>query len=221
MSDLTFIVGDCMSEMKNIKEASIDLILTDPPYGMSYQSSKKTDKKRWMPKIANDESPFIWWLFDAFRVLKDGGALITFCRFDNWSTFESAAKTAGFEVKAQLVWDKMNHGSGDLKGVPGHRHEIALFATKGRFLFHGKRPQSLIAVPRVAPAKLLHPNEKPVELMEFLVSHYCPDGGLVLDPFTGTGPVGRACKNSGRNFIGIELDEGYLDTARSRVEAKV
>lgn len=88
------------------------------------------------------------------------------------------------EVKAEIVWDKMNHGTGDLKGCPGFRHEIAVFATKGRFIFHGKRPQSLISVPRVNPSALVHPNEKPVALMEWLVEHYCPQFGTVLDPFT-------------------------------------
>jgi hypothetical protein len=111
----------------------------------------------------------------------------------------------------------MNHGTGDLKGCPGFRHEIAVFATKGRFIFHDKRPQSLFATPRVNPSSLVHPNEKPVALMEWLVAHYCPPTGTVLDCFTGVSPVGVACQSLNRNFIGIELDPAYFAVAEQRL----
>ena len=216
---IDLIHGDCLEEMKKIPDGSIDLVLTDPPYGMDYQSARRTDKTQWKPKIANDKLPFIWFLHEASKKLKDGGALISFCRFDSWHAFEYACEMAGLTVKAEIVWDKMNHGTGDLKGCPGFRHEIAVFATKGRFTFHGKRPQSLIAVPRVHPSSLLHPNEKPLQLMEWLVEHYCPEDGTVLDCFTGVSPVGVACKNLNRNFIGIELDETYFNIAKERIYA--
>lgn len=193
------------------------MVLADPPYGMDYQSARRTDKTKWKPKIANDKSPFIWWIYQAAKKLKDGGCLICFCRFDSWSAFEYAVNIVGMDVKAEIVWDKMNHGMGDLKGCPGFRHEIALFATKGKFLFHGKRPQSLYATPRINPNLLAHPNEKPVPLMEWLVRHYCPEGGRVLDCFMGVAPVGVACKKINREFIGIELDKGYFDIAKQRI----
>jgi site-specific DNA-methyltransferase (adenine-specific) len=125
---------------------------------------------------------------------------------------------AGLSVKSQIVWDKLNHGAGDLRGAPGNRHELAIFATKGRFTFHGMRPQTLGAFRKISPAKLEHTNEKPVDLMEWLVSHYCPVDGTVLDPFTGVSPVGVACVNTGRKFIGIEIDQGYFDIAERRIQ---
>lgn len=212
--------GDCLEKMRDIPDGSIDLVLTDPPYGMDYQSARRTDKSLWKPKIANDKQPFIWWMKLACEKLKEGGALISFCRFDSWSAFEFGAKLAGLAVKAEIVWDKMNHGTGDLRGTPGYRHEIALFATKGRFIFHCKRPQTLIPIPRVPAIKLLHPNEKPVALMEWLVEHYCCEGGVVLDPFTGVSPVGVACKKLNRNFIGIELDENYFEISKKRLDTE-
>lgn len=214
---MRLIQGDCLEELKKIPDQSVDLVLTDPPYGMDYQSARRTDKAQWKPKIANDKRPFVWWLHDVSKVLKDGGAMISFCRFDSWHTFEYASTLAGLTVKAEIVWDKMNHGAGDLKGCPGFRHEVAVFATKGRFVFHGKRPQTLFATPRVAPVALAHPNEKPVALMEWLVEHYCPEGGLVIDPFTGVSPVGVACTNLNRDFIGIELDPDYFEIAQQRI----
>lgn len=209
--------GDCLELMRQIPDGSVDLVLCDPPYGMDYQSARRSDRSQWKPKIANDKRPFVWFVFDAARTLKDGGALICFCRFDSWSAFSDACELAGLSVKAEIVWDKMNHGTGDLKGCPGFRHEIAVFATKGRFQFHGKRPQSLIAIPRVSPEKLAHPNEKPVQLMTWLVDHYCPPDGTVLDPFTGVSPVGVACLETGRKFIGMEIDQNYFEIARNRI----
>lgn len=212
---------DCMTALRGIENECADLVLADPPYGMDFQSAWRTDKTAWKPKIANDKRPFIWWINEAANKLKDGGAMICFCRFDSWNDFSRACELAGLTVKAEIVWDKMNHGTGDLKGCPGFRHEIAVFATKGRFIFHGKRPQSLAAFKRVSPQKLEHPNEKPVTLMEWLVDHYCPPGGLVIDPFTGVSPVGRACKRLQRRFIGIELDPNYAQIAEARIGQEV
>lgn len=205
--------------MKQIPDGSIDLVLTDPPYGIDYQSAWRSDKSKWKPKIANDKKPFVWFIYEAEKKIKEGGALICFCRFDSWQSFADSIYLAGLDVKAQIVWDKLNHGSGDLKGCPGFRHEIAIFATKGRFTFHGNRPQSLGAFSRVSPEKMQHPNEKPVDLMKWLVENYCPKQGTVLDPFTGVSPVGVACKNLNRNFIGIELDKYYFEIAKNRIEA--
>jgi len=218
MSNINLMQGDCLERMKEIKDGSVDMILTDPPYGIDFQSHRKKDKSSWMPKIANDKKPFIWWIYEAAKKLKEGGALICFCRFDSWVDFSVACENAGLKVKSQIVWDKMNHGTGDLKGAPGLRHEIAVFATKGRFTFHSKRPQSLASFKRVAPAKLAHPNEKPVDLMLWLIAHYCEDEGTVLDPFTGVSPVGVAAKSLNRSFIGIELDETYFNIAKERID---
>jgi len=213
------ICGDCLEVMKDIPDKSIDLVLTDPPYGMNYQSARRTDKTQWKPKIANDKQPYIWFLKEVSQKLKNGGCLISFCRFDSWFAFAFGCELAGLEVKAEIVWDKMNHGTGDLKGCPVFRHEIAIFATKGRFIFHDKRPQSLFATPRINPIDLKHPNEKPVKLMEWLIEHYCPENGLVLDPFTGASPVGLASKKLNRNFIGIELSPEYCKIAEERLKA--
>ena len=64
----------------------------------------------------------------------------------------------------------------------------------------------------------LHPTQKPVELMEFLVKSYCPENGLVLDFTMGSGSTGVACRNTNRNFIGIEIDENYYNIAKDRIE---
>jgi DNA modification methylase len=124
--------GDCLRELKELPDGSVDAIITDPPYGIGYQSQKRADGSR-LPRIANDDAdaPFIWFLYDAYRVLKDGGAMLCCVRHDVEHTFRLAMRIAGFAVKAQLVWDKVQHGMGDAKGDWASRHENLVFAVNG------------------------------------------------------------------------------------------
>jgi site-specific DNA-methyltransferase (adenine-specific) len=208
--------GDCLSALGRIPDSSFNLILTDPPYGRDFQSGRVAKAAR-RPKIANDLRPFTEWLPEAAAKLQFGGCAIIFCRWDSWDEFCAATEAAGLTVKNQIVWDKLNHSTGDLKGSPGARHELAIFATKGRFIFPGKRPQTLGAFKKVAGRKLAHPNEKPVDLMAWLVEHYSPSGGAVLDCFMGVAPVGVACRQLGRQYHGIELALDYYSIAAERV----
>ena len=107
---------------------------------------------------------------------------------------------------------------GDLKRAYASRYESILFHSEDDFSFNGKRPQDIISVRRVLPQNLLHPNEKPVELLETLISQCTSGGGIVLDPFMGSGSTGVAAVNTGRSFIGMELDPGYFETAQKRIE---
>lgn len=94
-------------------DESVDAIITDPPYGINYHT------KGTGASIKNDKSPFIWFLYDAFRVLKSGdsgrGSLICFTRWDVEQTFIDAMKLAGFQVKSEVIWDKVMHGMGIAK----------------------------------------------------------------------------------------------------------
>lgn len=91
-------------------------------------------------------------------------------------------------------------------------------ATKGDPVIRGKRHSDLWRYPRVSPEKLVHQNQKPVELLERAILSMSDVGDVVLDPFMGSGSTGVACLNTGRNFVGIELDEGYYRIARERLE---
>lgn len=79
----------------------------------------------------------------------------------------------------------------------------------------------MISVPRVPPYKLIHPNEKPVELLEFLIKKTTSQNATVLDCFMGSGATGVACINANRNFIGIELDEKYYKIAKERINSAI
>lgn len=100
----TIIHGDSLTVLRQMEPESVDAIITDPPYGINYVSQTGAS-------IKNDKSPFIWFLYDAFRVLKSGesghGGLICFTRWDVEQTFIDAMKIAGFNVKSEVIWDKL------------------------------------------------------------------------------------------------------------------
>lgn len=215
MENLLF--GDALELIKKIPSNSIDAIITDPPYGMDYQSAWRIDPEKRFKKIANDKKPFIWFLYDAFRVIKDGGSIICFSDWKNQKTWEDAMIIAGFEVKSQVIWDREVHGMGDLKASFGPQHDVIWFGIKGKFNFPNKRPKSVIRAQRISGDNLVHPNEKPVSLMEKLIEAVVPISGHILDPFMGSGSTGQAAKNMRIDFTGIEMNKDYFEIAQKRL----
>ena len=212
------ICGDCLESMKDIPDMSVDLVLTDPPYGIDFQSAWRIDKTQWKPKIANDKEPFVDWIPNAFRITKDNGCLLCFCRWDVQERFKQAIEKAGFEIKSQIIWDKVIHGMGDLKASFAPQHEVIWFATKGDFIFPNMRPSTILRFKRVDAEKLIHPNEKPIELIEYLISVTTKPNDVVADFFMGSGVTAEASCILDRNFIGTELEGKYCDIARQRLE---
>ncbi len=215
----TLYEGDCLEVMKTLPSESVDAVITDPPYGIDYQSARRSDKSKWKPKIANDKQPFIWWLYDAYRLTKEGGILLCFCRWDVQEAFKMAIEWAGFTLKSQVIWDRADHGMGDLKASFAPQHDVVWFAVKGAFQFPDKRPRSIIKSMRLSGEQLLHPNEKPVDLMEQLIRATTKSGDTVLDPFSGSGSTLVASDSINRNAIGIELDPKYCNIIRERMNA--
>lgn len=96
---------DCLAGLKEIPDNSVDLIIADPPYGIDFQSNMK-GRDRATPKILNDKAPFVWWLYDAARILKDTGALVCFARWDVQEAFRICIGFSGLTVKNVCVWSK-------------------------------------------------------------------------------------------------------------------
>lgn len=192
--------------------------MTDPPYGIAYESGmQRGANRRLLHGIRNDRAPYIWWLPFAADALREGGCLLCFTRWDVQDTFMRAIALAGLTVRSCVVWDKGSHGMGDLRRAFAPSHETAVFATKGGFEFPGRRPRDVVSVPKVGSGKLVHPNEKPVDLMAELVSDVCAPGSTVLDPFMGSGSTGVACARAGMRFVGIEMDPDYYALAEGRI----
>ena len=169
--------GDCVELLRGLPDNSVDLVLTDPPYGIDYQSARRTDRSAWKPKILNDKKPFLAFIPELRRILKPTGCAMIFTRWDVQQAFIDEMESSGLRVRSVLIWDKQAHSMGDLKRAYGSRYESILFHSGDGFAFPGKRPQDVVVCPRVSPNKLVHPNEKPVDLLKTLISQLTTGGG--------------------------------------------
>lgn len=212
--------GDCLEVMDKLiaDGIKVDAVITDPPYGIDYQSSWRTDRSKRLPKILNDKKPFVEFISKLKDILKPCFSLHIFTRWDIQQKFIDELEKYGFKCKNVLIWDKKIHGMGDLKTAYGSRYESILFSSSKDFRFINKRPTDIIECCRVPAMSLIHPNEKPVSLIETLINQCIDTNGPVLDLFMGSGTTGVACKKLNRNFIGIELDKKYFNIAQRRIE---
>ena len=211
--------GDCLEIMGGIKDKSVDLIVTDPPYLMDYQSNRRKKEDRF-DKIKNDKGNYMLiqdYLEECHRIMKDNTAIYCFCSWHNIDFFKNEFEKH-FKLKNILVWNKNNHGTGDLKGSYAPKHEFILFGHKGRTLLREKRIADVIDCPKISSNKLTHPTEKPQDLLEIFIKQSSDVGSIIFDGFMGTGSCGIAAKKLNRNFIGIELDEKYFNIAKDRLE---
>jgi site-specific DNA-methyltransferase (adenine-specific) len=241
----TLIHGECLEQMALLPDASIDAIITDPPYG--------TTACRWDSVI-----PFEPMWEQLKRIIKPRGAIVLF----GSQPFTSALIMSNVEwFKYCWVWEK-NIGSNfaSTKYHPMKEHEdISLFSKEAHNYYPIMQPRTIsgdsrskykhyekgnkrafmrgeIGISKKDKSPLLrvpssvqkfnretgeHPNQKPIKLMEYLVKTYTLEGQTVLDFTMGSGSTGVACKNTGRNFIGIEQDESYFEIAQKRIAAAV
>ncbi len=207
--------GDCLEVMDKLisRGIKVDAIITDPPYGMDFQSGYRKEKHN---KIKNDNN--LEWLEDfvhkSYLLAKDNSAHYIFCSFHHIDLFKQAFEKH-FKIKNILVWEKNNTSMGDLKADFAPKAEFILFIQKGRRFINGSRDSNIFKFARTG--NKIHPTQKPVDLMEYLIEKFTDENEVVLDPFMGSGTTGVACKNLNRNFIGIELDEKYFEIAKERI----
>lgn len=161
---------------------------------------------------------YIYRLFDPERpeITRYVGCTDNPTRRQKQEAFQKAIEWAGWDCKAQVIWDREAHGMGDLNGCPAPQHDVIWFATKGAYKFHGDRPKSVVRSQRLGGEELIHPNQKPADLMLGLVKDYAAPKAAVLDCFLGSGSTGIACMRSGRRFVGVEMDGAIFQTAKRR-----
>lgn len=199
--------GDCIPIMATLPPASVDFILTDPPYLCRYRSR---DGQR----VANDDNGR--WLKPAaagmHRVLKPGGLCVSFYGWHHADRFLEAWRAAGLRPVGHLVFAKRYASS--VRFVR-HCHEQAYVLAKGDAVPPPMPPADVLGWRYTG--NRLHPTEKPVDVLTPLVAAFCPAGGLVLDPFCGSGSTLAAAWLTGRAFLGIELEHRHVLTARQRL----
>lgn len=212
--------GDCLELMKGIPDKSIDLVVTDPPYGINYQSNMRVKSEKF-DILKNDDNDLRFLAFqELHRVLKDDCVCIVFASWKNYhKDFSELDKL--FDIKNVIVWRKHGGGIGDLKHTLSTDYELDIVCHKGRGKIRGKRDGSVWECNKVAPAKMVHPTQKPLEIIQRLIEKFSDENCVVLDPFLGSGTTAVACVNTNRNFIGIELDEKYFKIAEQRINAAI
>lgn len=208
---------DCLNVIASFPDNYIDVCLTDPPYGIGFQSNQRTVGLKF-EKIENDEAPFIDWIMPLYAKMKEGGRLLCFYRWDVQNEFLNEIKRAGFIVKSQIVWNKHSHGMGDLNGEFAPQHELILYATKGRYEFKNNRPVTVFNVPKVGSNNLIHPNEKPIELIKQLLFKISDEGEQIFDPFGGSFSTYIAATSIGRYCISCELSDNYYEIGLDRIK---
>jgi site-specific DNA-methyltransferase (adenine-specific) len=205
----TILHGDCIDVLGGFASASFDFALTDPPYLVRYES--RTGKR-----VHNDDNSA--WLRPAFnqihRVMKLGSYCVSFYGWNRVDQFVDAWTAAGFRIVGHLVFRKQYASSGKLLRFT---HECAYLLAKG----HVAPPSQPIAdvIEWKYTGNRLHPTQKPVNSLRPLIESFCPVGGLVLDPFCGSGSTLVAAHKTGRAYLGIEIDSEHHTTAQTRLAA--
>ena len=229
--------GDCLELMKDIPDKSIDVVLCDLPYGITYN--------KWDNVI---DFNILWENYK--RIVKLGGAILLTAS----EPFSSLMVSNNIEqFKYKWVWNKNNSaGFANAKRMPFQITEDILVFSFGKFPNYypimeqrGKErdkggysksdnyaitpiknsiknnlyyPKSILNFGNANQIGKVHPTQKPVPLFEYLINTYTKENETVLDNCMGSGTTGVACKNLNRNFIGIELDSNYFEIAKKRIE---
>lgn len=232
---MTLLQGDCLELMKAIPDGSVDMILCDPPYG--------TTHCKWDSVI-----PFepLWGQYK--RIIKENGAILLFSqqpfsaalimsqpRLFRYEWIWEKPNALGFlnakkmpmrahenilcfykrlpTYNPQMVMGKPYHRAHAPGAIYGAQREVSPTASDG-----SRYPRDIQKFNNADRREAFHPTQKPVALLEYLIRTYTDPGQVVLDNCMGSGSTGVACANTGRDFIGMELDPGYFEIAKKRIE---
>lgn len=214
--------GDCLDVMKRIPDGSIDLVVTDPPYLMDYQSRRrvKTEKFRKIDNDVDSHELISEYIKECYRIMKEDTAIYLFCSWHHIEFFKTEFEKH-FKLKNLIIWNKNNHGSGDLRGAYAPKHELILFGHKGRTLFREKRVPDVMDFAKIPSKKLTHPTEKPTELLDVFIRNSSDEGDLIFDGFAGTGSTALSAISNDRNYILCEIDKEYVEIAKRRIDEAI
>jgi DNA modification methylase len=201
--------GDCAHVLRQLARESVDLVITDPPYGVRYFD-------RLGRTIANDDNVecILGAFGELYRVLKPNTFCISFYGWNRVDAFFRAWRSAGFYPVGHIVWHK---GYASSRGFLEARHEQAYLLAKGR----PAKPSRPIPDVREweYSGNRAHPTEKAVSILKPLIESFSRPDDLVLDPFSGSGSTSVAAAATGRRYLGIELEARYCEHARQRLAA--
>jgi len=240
MSKIKLYLGDCLEIMQELEDGSVDLVFADPPYNIGKGYGDLVDDKM----IATDY--WEWtrdWLDNTWRILSTNGSGYFKNHWCNVGKFDmEISNLDNAVIRNLIVWQK----EGGLSSTKCYsmRFEPIWFVTNGdEYIFNlddirvpsktndkrnnpnGKNPTDCWRIPRVAfgsKQRVDHPTQCPLDLLIRIITASSNPGDTILDPFMGSGTTGVACVQTGRNFIGIEIEPKYYEIAEKRIaEAKL
>ena len=228
--------GDCLDVLRTMPDASVDAVVTDPPYssgGMVRGDRMVSTRQKYQSSDVQEEHPSFtgdnrdqrgfgyWcalWLSECRRITKPGGMVCAFTDWRQLPTTTDAIQAGGWVWRGIVPWDKVvarpmpNRFRAQAEymvwGSNGPRDFDTANAVYGDGVFR-------VRTPTIAERE--HATQKPVELIEEVVKVVAPIGGVVIDPFTGSGTTGVACARLGRSFVGVEMMPEFCDIARRRI----
>lgn len=212
-----YINNDCLEVMKNLihENKKVQCIIVDPPYGINHKSNRRKDKNDLTTRkgIKNDKNnvELLEKAIDlSYQLLEDNSHIYWFTRWDKLPE-QIPLLEKYYSIKNVIIWDKGNHGSGDLTGAYGNRYECIIYGMKGRKDLNkidGKqRHDDIMLFPKIPSKKLIHAHQKPIPLLSFLIQKSTNPGDTILDMFAGVGSTLCASIAENRNCIAVELDE--------------
>ena len=219
--------GDCLELMSNIRNDSIDCIITDPPYRITSRGNGGNSGGMFQKKEVNNGKVFQTnnleiedWLPELYRVLKPQSHCYIMTNNKNITHYLNAINNSKFHFIKCLIWVKDNKIMGQ---TYMSQFEFVITCRKGGHKrINDCGTSDVLQIPnkklKDKNGKTIHDTEKPILLNEILISNSSNKGDWILDPFMGIGSCGMACVNTNRNFIGYELDEKYFNIAKERLE---
>jgi site-specific DNA-methyltransferase (adenine-specific) len=206
------ICGDCLEILPTLAPGSVDAVVTDPPYAIpaAHYIGKRGEEtpRRNLGELSIVEQ----WFGMVASHFPTSASLYVFCDGQSYPVFFRACYNRWRWVRP-LIWDKVVSYNGY---TWRHQHELIAWCEPHGATRIPTGDGDIIKCRAVKVDEREHPAEKPVELIEKLIAK---THGTVLDPFAGSGTTGVACVNTGRRFIGIEIDPGYFEIAKRRIQA--
>jgi DNA modification methylase len=215
------VLGDCIDILRRLPADCADMVLTDPPYGISFLSNMTSNHRR----IANDgfsewKRLLPVWLHEIRRVLKPNGVVVMFGGGGGGNpviAHQTLQFSEYFDLIQTVIWDKKRPGLG---WRYRSRYESVLVGSKGKkyaFYDESRKLTNIIQQVNLIPKKGDHPTPKPVELLQTFIQIHTHPGDLVIDPFMGGGSTIEACVMTARNYFGVEIDAQYYAMSLKRI----
>ncbi len=236
---------DALTGLARIPDASVDLLLADPPYGLGKDYGNDSDKMASADYLAWTEQ----WIDTALPKLKENGSLYIFLTW-RYSPEIFVMLKQRMSMMNEIIWDRrVPSMGGSVRKYSSVHDSIGFFVkakdyyfdldairipydavtkkARSRKIFEGAKwlelgynPKDIWSVSRLHrehAEREDHPTQKPLEIIERMIKASCPVGGVVLDPFMGSGTTAVAARNCGRDFVGFELNQDYCERIVERL----